>query len=118
MKKATFSGLLVVLVLSVLSGCAKATTGTGSAEGFKGPVEVSVTVKDGKVTGATLTTMDDTQEIGGVAVVVLESGNNIITACRHSQSFCIGDLYRIGIIAVALHTGTVGTEERKCLRHD
>lgn len=67
MKKATFSGLLVVLVLSVLSGCAKATTGTGSAEGFKGPVEVSVTVKDGKVTGATLTTMDDTQEIGGVA---------------------------------------------------
>lgn len=67
MKKATFSGLLVVLVLSVLSGCTKATTGTGSAEGFKGPVEVSVTVKDGKVTGATLTTMDDTQEIGGVA---------------------------------------------------
>ena len=67
MKKATFSGLLVVLVLSVLSGCAKATTGTGSAEGFKGPVEVSVTVKDGKVTGATLTSMDDTQEIGGVA---------------------------------------------------
>lgn len=67
MKKTAFSGLLIVLILSTLVGCAKATTGTGSAEGFKGPVEVSVTVKDGKVTGATLTTMDDTQEIGGVA---------------------------------------------------
>ena len=60
------------------------------------------------------------QTVGGdevccVAVVVLELSDHIVAACRTVQRIHIGDLDRVGVIAVALHTGAVGTVQCECL---
>ena len=48
-------------------------------------------------------------KIGCVAVVVLELSDHIVAACCTVQRIHIGDLDRVGVIAVALHAGAVGT---------
>ena len=54
-------------------------------------------------------------KIGCVAVVVLELSDHIVAACRTVQRIHIGDLDRVGVIAVALHAGAVGTVQCECL---
>ena len=43
----------------------------GSADGFKGKVNATVTVKDGKIIDIKLSGLDETPEIGGAALVTL-----------------------------------------------
>ena len=68
-----FKFFLSVSFLSILFSCSKDTkslqngTFTGKGDGRNGAIEVSVTVENGKVTDATITTNNETPEIAGGA---------------------------------------------------
>lgn len=65
-KKALLGMVLLVSVVGLV-GCAKEKVGTGSAPSFKGDVEVSVTVRGNKVIAASVVSCNDTETIGAAA---------------------------------------------------
>lgn len=61
----------LTLVLVLLSAAALAEVKTGSADGFGGAVEVSVTVEDGKIVAVTVDKNDETPSIAGEALTLV-----------------------------------------------
>ncbi|MCR4706395.1 MAG: FAD-dependent oxidoreductase [Clostridiales bacterium] len=69
MKKILTIVLLIMALLAVTAaGHSEENTFTGEAQGFGGPVTVTLTVEDGKITGAVVTGEQETPGIGAAAV--------------------------------------------------
>ncbi len=71
--------LCAVMFLTGVAVLAEGGTFTGTADGFRGPINVEVTVKDGKITDLKVEGNGETPEIGGAAIepltqAILEAG--------------------------------------------
>lgn len=70
-KTLSLSALAFIAIFCISCATQASSAGMGSAEGYNGPIEVAVKVKDGKIIDAAIISIKDTDSIGVPAAKLL-----------------------------------------------